>query len=195
MVNYSNVDLKAITYTLGQIVSYTSETPKFKSKHQTIVIQEKCVHGVAKQTKETFQVALIVPPVPPTNQTTIGRIIHIQYELTVEASTAGGHSIPSLCIPIVIGTIPLTISSGGASLEPSSEELNNYGSPDTFKWKNFDTGKLYLLSRALYNLMCFIYRTSIVRGGYKQRSTGSPSGQRCSFESIRVCSKVSCVQF
>lgn len=164
VVNDSNVDIKAMKYSLMKTVIYHSQTPAHKTKHEVTVIQENRGLGVAKRTKETCQVALMVPPVPPSNEN-LSRIIHIQYELKIEATAAGAHTSPSVVIPITIGTVPLTRIATAESMTPSilapqplfneimpsapqidtsgsgDQQTRGVGGASAFHWVALDTGK------------------------------------------------------
>lgn len=208
VVNDSNVSVKAMKYSLIKTVIYHSQTPAHKTKHEITVIEENRGLGVAKRSKETFQVALVVPPVPPSNES-LSRIIHIQYELKIEATAVGAHQSPSLVIPIIIGTVPLTrIAAAESTVTPimlapqpayneimpsapnidtgsGERNLRGVGGASAFKWEALDTGKeewtkRYNLFQILINVLSLFisFRSTIVRGSHRRRSPGDEHRRR-----------------
>lgn len=106
VANMSNIRVDHMKFMLRKIISYHSQTPFMKTKIEAIVIQQHRTGGVLTKDHGRFQVVLSIPPVPPTN-TNLCKVIHINYEVKVEAKISGPHHSPSINIPITVGTIPL----------------------------------------------------------------------------------------
>lgn len=102
----STIPVDEMKFVLRKIVSYHSQTPTSKTKEEIVDIQERRVGGVSKNDHGRFLVSLPVPPVPPTN-VNLCKVIHIMYEIKIEARLSGLHQNPYIRIPITIGTIPL----------------------------------------------------------------------------------------
>ncbi|KAJ6635048.1 Arrestin domain-containing protein 3, partial [Pseudolycoriella hygida] len=109
VTNMSTIPVDEMKFLLRKIVSYHSQTPTSKTKEEIVDIQERRTGGVAKNDHGRFLVSLPVPPVPPTN-INLCKVIHITYEIKVEARLSGLHSNPYIRIPITIGTIPLNLN-------------------------------------------------------------------------------------
>lgn len=106
ITNMSNIPVDRMKFMLRKIIAYHSQTPSTKTKQEIVVIQERRAGGVSKKDHGRFQVCLPIPPEPPTN-TNLCKVIHITYEVKIEAKISGPHQSPYVLIPITIGTIPL----------------------------------------------------------------------------------------
>ncbi len=109
VTNMSTIPVDEMKFLLRKIVSYHSQTPSSKTKEEIVNIQERRTGGVGKNDHGRFLVSLPVPPVPPTN-INFCKVIHITYEIKIEARLSGLHKNPYICIPITIGTIPLNLN-------------------------------------------------------------------------------------
>lgn len=109
VTNMSTIPVDEMKFLLRKIVSYHSQTPSSKTKEEIVDIQERRTGGVSKNDHGRFLVSLPVPPVPPTN-INLCKVIHISYEIKVEARLSGLHTNPYIRIPIIIGTIPLNLN-------------------------------------------------------------------------------------
>lgn len=109
VTNMSTIPVDEMKFLLRKIVSYHSQTPTSKTKVEVVDIQERRVGGVPENDHGRFLVSLPVPPVPPTN-INLCKVIHIMYEIKIEARLPGLHKNPYILIPITIGTIPLNLN-------------------------------------------------------------------------------------
>lgn len=107
VVNKSSKSINCVKFTLCTIVKYHSTTPTHKTKSEVIEICEKLASGVPPESDGKFHVALVVPPVGPTDND-LSQIITIEYVVKIEGQTTGPHVSPVLMTPITIGTVPLT---------------------------------------------------------------------------------------
>lgn len=123
IANASNVDIDYMRFTLRKTIAYNSQTPSTKTKFDVETIQEQRTAGAKKSENIAYDVELVVPPVPPSNFGQC-RVIHVSYEVKVEAKCGGPHHSPYILIPVTIGTRPLR----GAPPNPSAQMLqHNYG--------------------------------------------------------------------
>jgi hypothetical protein len=106
IINNSRVAADEIKFTLRKIVVYYSQTPRSKARQDIVDVTKTKATGVAPNSTGKYMQNLLVPPLPPTN-TTLCRVIHINYEVEVEVKVAGPHKNPIIRIPITIGTVPL----------------------------------------------------------------------------------------
>lgn len=106
ITNMSNIPVDRMNFMIRKIIAYHSQTPSTKTKEEIVVIQERRAGGVPKKDHGRFQICLPIPPEPPTN-TNLCKVIHITYEVKVEAKISGPHQSPYVRIPITVGTIPL----------------------------------------------------------------------------------------
>lgn len=109
VTNMSTIPVDEMKFLLRKIVFYHSQTPSSKTKEEIVDIQERRTGGVSKNDHGRFLVSLPVPPVPPTN-INLCKVIHITYEIKIEARLSGLHKNPYIRIPITIGTIPLNLN-------------------------------------------------------------------------------------
>lgn len=122
VTNMSSIPVDEMKFLLRKIVAYHSQTPSSKTKQEIVDIQERRTGGVAKNDHGRFLVSLPIPPVPPTN-INLCKVIHITYDIKVEARLSGLHSNPYIRIPITIGTIPLNLNYP----DPKNPVINTIG--------------------------------------------------------------------
>lgn len=106
--NQSNVEVGETRFILRQVIQYHSQTPSTKTKIEQEDIVKKYAGGADKFVNLRFQQTLVIPPTPPTN-ISICKVIHITYEVIVEAKTNGLHNSVVIKFPITIGTTPLNV--------------------------------------------------------------------------------------
>jgi hypothetical protein len=106
IVNSSRVAVDEIKFLLRKIVVYYSQTPRSSARQEMVDVAQNRATGVARNDSGKYLQNLLIPPLPPTN-IFMCRVIHITYEVVVEAKVAGAHQNPIVRIPITIGTVPL----------------------------------------------------------------------------------------
>lgn len=104
--NQSNVPIDYTRFTLRKTIAYHSQIPSAKIKYEVETVQEQRTFGVGTNTNWRREVQLVVPAVPPSNGGQC-RLIHVSYEVKVEAKTSGPHQSPFVLLPVTIGTRPL----------------------------------------------------------------------------------------
>lgn len=110
ITNMSYVTVQEMKFILRKIITYHSQIPMTKIREEIVELVEKRTGGVPKRDHGRFQITLAIPAVPPTN-VTLCRVIHVKYDIKIEAKLSGPHINPYICIPITIGTIPLNNNS------------------------------------------------------------------------------------
>uniref|UniRef100_A0A1B0GIA7 Putative signal transduction n=1 Tax=Lutzomyia longipalpis TaxID=7200 RepID=A0A1B0GIA7_LUTLO len=106
IANASTVKVEEIRFSLKKLIRYTSQTPRTKTKEETLTISEGRISGMKKKQSGKFEQHLQIPPLPPTS-VSLCRIITISYEVKIEAKVSGAHLNPVVKIPITLGTVPL----------------------------------------------------------------------------------------
>uniref|UniRef100_A0A1L8DK69 Putative arrestin domain-containing protein 3 n=1 Tax=Nyssomyia neivai TaxID=330878 RepID=A0A1L8DK69_9DIPT len=107
IANASTVKVDEIRFSLKKIIRYTSQTPRPKTKEETLTITEARISGLKKKEQSgKFEQHLQIPPLPPTSLS-LCRIITVSYEVKIEAKVSGAHLNPVLKIPVTLGTVPL----------------------------------------------------------------------------------------
>lgn len=112
ITNHSRVDIDEIRYYLRRTVRYHSQTPAMKTKEEIINIQQQRTGGVTRNDDARFKVSLLIPAVPPTN-TSFCKVVHITYDIKIEAKAPSMHANPFVIIPLTIGTVPLSQNQNG----------------------------------------------------------------------------------
>lgn len=109
MNNQSNVNVEGTKVTLERSTQYISQNPRKKIRSELLAVKEVYGPGMIKAGSGEVRVALVIPPLSPTN-INYSRVITTCYQLRVVAKVSGAHKNPYLNIPIKIGTSPLLAS-------------------------------------------------------------------------------------
>lgn len=111
----SRVQVEEVKFILRKIIRYYSQTPMRKSREEIINVVERRKSGINKNDHGRYEQLLPVPPLPPTN-INLCHIIHITYDLKIEAAVSGIYNNLSVSMPITIGTVALNIrnATGGS---------------------------------------------------------------------------------
>lgn len=117
ILNRSNMPIDDIRYYLRRIVQYHSQTPAMKTKEEIINIQQQRTGGLSRNDDARFKVALLIPAVPPTN-ISLCKVVHITYDVKIEAKVSKMHANPFVLIPITIGTVPLNENGAIVPVQP-----------------------------------------------------------------------------
>lgn len=112
ITNNSRVAVDDVRYYLRRTVRYHSQTPSMKTKEEIVNVQQQRTDGVPRMDDARFKVSLLIPAVPPTN-TTLCKVVHISYDVKVEAKVPTMHTNPFVIIPVTIGTVPLSSNPNG----------------------------------------------------------------------------------
>ncbi|XP_055375363.1 arrestin domain-containing protein 17-like [Condylostylus longicornis] len=130
--NMSTNTVQRISVSLKQIITSKSDHPRKKSKIQTINLTKTSINSIKNSQKEEFNTNLLVPPVPPTCNEEICRVVHVNYEVHIKAIINGPHIAPVLKIPLVIGNVPLDLNVKNYinTAESTDPSLSNARTPE-----------------------------------------------------------------
>lgn len=101
------MNVEKMKFFLYQIIEYHSQAPSKRIRTEYERLLKKDDDGVPKKTEKKFEILIDVPmTVPPTQDATVSQLIHIKYELEIEAKMSAFHKNVVTKIPITIGTVP-----------------------------------------------------------------------------------------
>lgn len=104
--NQSNVDVEGTKIALERMTQYICQTPRKKTKFESLSVKEVFGAGVRANGASEITLALLVPPLAPTNLNYC-RVLTTCYQLKIVAKVTGAHKSPHISIPITLGTIPI----------------------------------------------------------------------------------------
>ena len=124
--NLSNVDIKQIRANLMKTVIFTCIEKIQKVKTKKIITMEKEVtsSGIAKYNSQSMELVLEVPQIASTLNGYC-RVFVVSYELHIFADMAGGHRKSDICLPIVIGDVPIVTDQTFAASGPAILSVSN----------------------------------------------------------------------
>ncbi|XP_037952535.1 arrestin domain-containing protein 2-like [Teleopsis dalmanni] len=105
VTNDSHIPVEEMKISLAMLVIFYSQCPRSSKTEKTTVAKMKG-EGVQRNCKKLFNYQLPVPATPPSNIVSCS-ILHIMYEVFVEAKIKGFHANQVICAPIIIGNVPL----------------------------------------------------------------------------------------
>lgn len=106
--NSSRINVDKVKFTLHKIVTYRSSPPNVAFKQDVQRILKKEAGGVGKKTEQRYQHEIDIPPATPSQNFTVSQLIHISYELRVEAKIGGLYKNLILAVPLTIGNVPVS---------------------------------------------------------------------------------------
>lgn len=106
VANSSKVHVEKLKYFLYQYVEYHSSKPSERIKTDNKRILKKEADGVVKKSEQKFDLVIDVPKdLSPSQDKSSSRLIHINYEVRVEAKIGTLHKSLVVQTPITIGTV------------------------------------------------------------------------------------------
>jgi hypothetical protein len=115
-VNRSNTNVEHTKFKLIRTFSFTSSTPRTKTKRESETLVETIDGGVEKGKTANIETGIIIPSHVNNSNVRFCSVVEISYKLQVEGSVSGCHLDPAINIPITIGAIgvgeALTYSQG-----------------------------------------------------------------------------------
>lgn len=106
IVNASKLHVEKLKYFLYQFVEYHSTGPSERFRIDDRRLLKKETDGVSKKSEQKYELVIDVPTdIPPSQDKTSSRLIHIRYEIKVEAKIGGLHKSLVITAPIVVGTV------------------------------------------------------------------------------------------
>lgn len=106
VTNNSRISVDKVKFTLHKIVSYYSSLPNRVRKLDVQKIVKKEAGGVHKKTEQRYQHEIDIPAATPSQDDEVSLLIHIQYEMRVEAKVGGLHKNLVVSLPFTIGNVP-----------------------------------------------------------------------------------------
>lgn len=105
--NASKLQVEKLKYFLYQYIEYHSTDPSERIRTEEKRLLKKEADGISKKSEEKFELVIDVPNnIPPNQDKTSSRLIHIRYEIRVEAKIGSLYKSLVIITPITIGTIP-----------------------------------------------------------------------------------------
>ncbi|XP_031621706.1 arrestin domain-containing protein 17-like [Contarinia nasturtii] len=123
VTNHSKVHVEKLKFALNKIVDYHSKSPGLAVKREIHRLLKKEAGGVSKKTEQRYEHMIDVPTTIPTQDSKTSRLIHIKYELKVEAKLSGLYKNLMISVPITVGNIPHSISDRPQAVFPQLPDL------------------------------------------------------------------------
>lgn len=108
--NNSRIHVDKLKFALNKIIDYHSKSPGIAIKREIQRLLKKEAGGVAKKTEQRYEHVIDVPPTTPSQDSGTSRLIHITYELKIEAKLGGLYKNLIVAVPITVGTIPHSVA-------------------------------------------------------------------------------------
>lgn len=102
--NNSRVNIEKVKFGIYKTITYISGT--HMRKHEVQKILKKEAGGVNKKTEQNYQHTIDIPAATPTQNDDVSQIIHINYELKIEAKLSGLYKNLLTSLPFTIGNVP-----------------------------------------------------------------------------------------
>lgn len=102
--------VEKLKFALNKIIDYRSKTPGEAVKREIHRLLKKEAGGVSKKTEQRYEHLIDVPLTIPSQDSNTSRLIHIKYELKVEAKLGGLYKNLMITVPLTIGNVPHSIS-------------------------------------------------------------------------------------
>lgn len=115
--------MEKLKFALNKIIDYHSKTPGLAIKREIHRLLKKEAGGVSKKTEQRYEHIIEVPKTIPSQDSKTSRLIHIKYELKVEAKLGGLYKNLMITIPLTIGNVPHSISARPQPIFPALPEL------------------------------------------------------------------------
>lgn len=106
ITNNSRTPVDKVKFSIHKIVEYHSLAPVTVSKREVVKILKKEAGGVHKKTEQRYEHVIDIPYLMPSDELSPSRIIHIKYEIKVEAKISGMFRNLIISIPLIVGSMP-----------------------------------------------------------------------------------------
>lgn len=123
VTNHSKVHVEKLKFALNKIIDYHSKTPGLAIKREIHRLLKKEAGGVSKKTEQRYEHVIEVPTTIPSQDSKTSRLIHIKYELKIEAKLGGLYKNLMITIPLTIGNVPHSINARTQPIFPALPEL------------------------------------------------------------------------
>ena len=105
--NNSSTHVEKVKFTLRKIIYYNSIVPARVTREEIVKVMKKEAGGVDKKSEQKYEHNIEIPDLPSTDYD-ISKIIHIRYEIQVEAKISGLHKNLIEKLPLVVATVPMS---------------------------------------------------------------------------------------
>lgn len=103
--NNSRIHVDKVKFALNKITDYHSKTPGLAIKREVHRLLKKEAGGVNKKTEQRYEHLIYVPSTAPSQDSKTSQLIHIKYQLKVEAKLSGLYKNLVIAIPLTIGNV------------------------------------------------------------------------------------------
>lgn len=124
MTNHSKVHVEKLKFALNKIIDYNSKSPGLAIKREIHRLLKKEAGGVGRKTEQRYEHVIDVPMmIPPSQDSKTSRLIHIKYELKVEAKLGGLYKNLIISVPLTVGNVPHSINARSQPVFPQLPDL------------------------------------------------------------------------
>lgn len=166
ITNNSRINVDKVKFSLHKIISYHSSMPNRVRKIDVQKIMKKEAGGVAKKTEKRYQHEIEIPVATPSQTDEVSLLIHIQYELRVEAKVSGLYKNIIQSLPLTIGNVPANGSLALPLPATSAPVAVPYGPP-------YSLNRLSMTSNSSFRLVSSTSPGSICSSGRLDRSANT----------------------
>lgn len=121
--NNSRIHVDKVKFSLNKITDYHSKTPGLAIKREVHRLLKKEAGGVNKKTEQRYEHIVYVPSTTPSQDSKTSFLIHIKYQLKVEAKLNGLYKNLVVTIPITIGNVGHSAGARPIPIFPSLPDL------------------------------------------------------------------------
>lgn len=105
------------------MIIQNSKSPGLAIKREIHRLLKKEAGGVSKKTEQRYEHTIEVPVTTPSQDSKTSRLIHIKYELKVEAKLGGLYKNLMITVPITVGNVPHSMNGVVQPMFPQLPEL------------------------------------------------------------------------
>lgn len=153
VTNHSKVHVEKLKFALNKIIDYHSKTPGVAIKREIHRVLKKEAGGVSKKTEQRYEHVIEVPLTAPSQGSNTSRLIHINYELKVEAKLGGLYKNLVITVPITIGNVPHSIHDRIQPIFPALPDLPPGLTVRLPSGPSFDVRRLSMSSNASFRVV------------------------------------------
>lgn len=147
--NNSHIHVDKVKFILNKIIDYRSTVPMVAIKREVQRIVKKEAGGVSKKTEQRYEHVLDVPLIMPSQNDEVSQLIHIKYEIKVEAKISGLYKNLVVVIPTTIGNVPVSSTQPVAIPYPSNAAVDSHPRRSI----GFNFNRLSMTSNASFRLI------------------------------------------
>lgn len=123
VTNHSKVHVEKLKFALNKIIDYHSKSPGLTIKREIHRLLKKEAGGVSKKTEQRYEHLIDVPMTTPSQDSKTSRLIHIKYELKVEAKLGGLYKNLIITVPLTVGNVPHSLTGRSQPVFPQLPDL------------------------------------------------------------------------